>query len=131
MTNRQGCILLILSVLVSCMICFAGDLAFNPTTSVQPRILEPTSIPAPTKPPWSETAAIMACRDYVRLNLAYPSTAKFSLWGTESKEYTGGYFTVRGTVKAKNAFGLELDFNYFCNVRYSNGSYVLEDLEIF
>lgn len=68
--------------------------------------------------------AVAACEEFVERRLKAPSTAEFDTDATGS----GNLWTVTGTVHSENGFGGTVRNTFTCDVRYSGGEWVLEDL---
>lgn len=70
-------------------------------------------------------------KEYVKLNLKAPSTAKFGSYGNSNvQHYTGCKFVVTGYVDSQNSFGAMLRSNYSVTLIPTGLGWTLEDISI-
>jgi hypothetical protein len=69
----------------------------------------------------------MACQEFVKRRLNFPSTARFD-WTPNTLDMGGGKYFVPGMVWVENAFGVEVQIPYDCTVHYVSGNWKLDDL---
>lgn len=62
--------------------------------------------------------------DFIKKDLRYPNTAKFSTFNCSSEQNGDGSYTVLRKVSAKNAFGVESDFIYKVRIGFTGGNEV-------
>lgn len=74
-------------------------------------------------------SAISAAKSLVTKRLSHPSTASFG-WFPESNKNSNGTWTVTGTVKAKNDFNLELEYDYRCVLKLDGNTWQLVDCDL-
>jgi len=69
-----------------------------------------------------DTEAYIAAKDYVLTRVKYPKEADFPLTPTSSTHLGNGVYLVRGSVEAKNAFGVVSEYNWAVSLKYTGGS---------
>jgi hypothetical protein len=76
-----------------------------------------------------KAAAEIAAEGFVKRKLTHPSSAKFG-FSTKATKNQDGSWTVTGTVKAKNALGLELKYDYGCKLKRDGDEWHQIDCEL-
>lgn len=74
-----------------------------------------------------QSADINPCvmsEDFIKKDLRYPNTAKFSTFNCSSEQNSDGSYTVLRKVSAKNAFGVESEFIYKVRIGFTGGNEV-------
>jgi hypothetical protein len=69
-----------------------------------------------------DTEAYIAAKDYVLSRIKFPKEADFPLTPESSTHVGNGVYIVRGTVEAKNAFGVVSDHPWVVSLKYTGGS---------
>jgi|SRR5690554_1252197 len=59
--------------------------------------------------------------DFIKRDLRYPKTAKFSIFNCSSERNDDGSYTILRKVSAKNAFGVESEFVYKVRMGFTGG----------
>lgn len=68
-----------------------------------------------------ESTAYVLAKEHVAAMLKYPKTADFPLEPTYEQYYLGGIYDLRGTVEAKNAFGVPSEHVWSVRAIYNGG----------
>lgn len=69
-----------------------------------------------------DTEAYIVSKDFVKTRLKYPEEADFPITPDASDHLGNGVYEVRGTVKAKNAFGVTSKYMWLTRLRFKGGS---------
>lgn len=95
--------------------------ASNIMESLNPR---PVNV-ASTKPVFTESSAIGACRNFIEQSLHDPDSAEFSPSNEAGVEkHTGGVWVVLRSVRAKNAFNATRMAVFECRMQESGDSWI-------
>lgn len=66
-------------------------------------------------------AAVQVAKQAVKQELNYPATADFS-WVTDREKFGENTYRIKGTLTAKNAFGVEQELKYTVTLTYFEGN---------
>ena len=69
-----------------------------------------------------DTEAYIVSKDFVKSRLKYPEESDFPITPDASIHLGNGVYEVRGTVKAKNAFGVTSKYTWLTRLRFKGGS---------
>lgn len=131
--KKWAIIMLVLPVLVVFLTIFFGDNASETysASNVKPASTTNHPQPAVTKQETQQAReerlssgerayAITYCKESIRSQLNFPETADFPFLDVGAKKI-GKTYVVTSTVKAKNAFGVEMKHRWRCNAKHLRG----------
>lgn len=125
----------IAAVAVMVVIALAYDASLSPEEREQARIANAKrdsvakiekarqdSIEAEKRLASLDSEAYVAAQDYVLSRIKFPKEADFPVTPVSSTHVGNGVYVVRGTVEAKNAFGVVSEHPWVVSLKYTGGS---------
>ena len=74
---------------------------------------------SPTVRSDASSMAHVQCMEFVKTRLKSPSSASFSYLDRVTTKLPDHQYIIRAAVEAKNAFGVNLNSNYVCNIKWN------------